>query len=328
MKRWPYILITGAIVVVVVYFARMADQPHTADRGIQKSNEQQDAPSFWKAPDTTLIRLERDSALIRYGRNLIAKTSFYLGPKGTIANISNGMNCQNCHLNAGTVPFGNNFGSVASLYPRYRERSGGIESIEKRVNDCLQRSLNGQPLDSLSREMRAMVAYLNWVGKDVPKGEKANGSGLIKLSYLPRAADTIRGKKVFLATCTSCHQKDGSGLPQPDGGGYFYPPLWGARSFNTAAGLYRISNMARYVFANMPVGSTHHKPILSQEEAWDVAAYLVSRPRPHRDFKKDWPNLDSKPIDHPFGPYADNFSEAQHKYGPFTEIEKSRKTKN
>jgi thiosulfate dehydrogenase len=176
--------------------------------------------------------------------------------------------------------------------------------------------------------MRAIVSYLKWVGKDVPRGDKAVGSGLIKLPFLHRPADTVRGKKVFDATCATCHQKNGSGLPQPDGGGYFYPPLWGVNSFNTAAGLYRISNMAGYVYANMPVGSTHIKPILSQEDAWDVAAYVVSRTRPHRTFEKDWPNLSSKPIDHPFGPYTDNFTEVQHKYGPFTEIEQARKSKN
>jgi thiosulfate dehydrogenase len=34
----------------------------------------------------------------------------------------------------------------------------------------------------------------------------------------------------------------------------------------------------------------------------------------------DWPNISKKPIDHPFGPYADVFSEKQHKYGPYKPI--------
>src|SRR5258708_3287515 len=82
---------------------------------------------------------------------------------------SNGMNCQNCHLEAGTKFFGNNYSAVASTYPKLRERSGTIESIEKRVNDCIERSLNGKAIGNDSKEMRAFVAYIKWVGKDVEK---------------------------------------------------------------------------------------------------------------------------------------------------------------
>src|SRR6185503_18982383 len=59
------------------------------------------------APDTSLIKNEKEAELISYGRELIAHTSDYLGPKGKVAKLSNGMNCQNCHLDAGTKPFGN-----------------------------------------------------------------------------------------------------------------------------------------------------------------------------------------------------------------------------
>ncbi len=114
-------------------------------------------------------------------------------------NISNGMNCQNCHLEAGTKPFGNNYGSVASTYPKFRARSGQLESIEKRVNDCLERSLNGSPLDSLSEEMRSIVAYIQWLGKDVPKGQKAAGSGLVEMKWLDRPADPVAGEKTLHA---------------------------------------------------------------------------------------------------------------------------------
>ena len=128
-----------------------------------KESTQSTTDSLWHAPDTSSMNIDG----VRYGRKLIVNTSYYLGPKGTVDSISNGMNCQNCHLEAGTKPFGNNFGSVASLYPKFRARAGRMESVEKRVNDCIQRSLNGNPLDSLSKEMKAFVAYIKWVGKDV-----------------------------------------------------------------------------------------------------------------------------------------------------------------
>jgi thiosulfate dehydrogenase len=269
--------------------------------------------SLWHAPDTSTM----PNAQVRYGRKLIAHTSYYLGPQGVVSKISNGMNCQNCHLEAGTKPFGNNFGSVASLYPKYRARSGTIESIEKRINDCLQRSLNGQPLDSLSQEMRAMVAYIRWVGKEVPKGSAALGSGLKQMAFLNRPADTVRGLNIYQKQCSACHKKNGQGMMLGNQSGYAFPPLWGQNSFTTAAGLFRISNMAKYIRHNMPQGVSYDQPILTEQEAWDVAAYIVSKPRPIKFFQSDWPKVETKPFDYPFGPYADTLTEVQHKYGPW-----------
>src|SRR5688572_30808990 len=130
----------------------------------------------WRPPDERTIPFNKEGELIRYGKDLIVRTAFYLGPKGIVASLSNSMNCQNCHLQGGTQNYSNPFSAVASTYPKYRERSGRVESIEFRVNDCMKRSLNGQPLDSTSPEMRAMVAYLKWVGKDVPKGASPKGA--------------------------------------------------------------------------------------------------------------------------------------------------------
>jgi thiosulfate dehydrogenase len=285
------------------------------------AKEEKKTPELWHAPDIASLEKDKNGELILYGRDLIARTANYLGPQGSVMHISNGMNCQNCHLEAGTKPFGNNYGSVASLYPKFRARSGGLESIEKRVNDCLERSLNGKPLDSLSREMQAMVAYITWLGKDVPKGKKAEGSGLVEMEWMARAADPAKGKNLYMQQCLICHGRDGEGQKlSADSPGYIYPPLWGSNSFNTGAGLYRISNLGRYIFANMPNGATFDKPTLTQEQAWDIAAYVESMPRPQKEFVGDWPKLETKPVDHPFGPYADSFSERQHKYGPFKEI--------
>jgi thiosulfate dehydrogenase len=53
----------------------------------------------------------------------------------------------------------------------------------------------------------------------------------------------------------------------------------------------------------------------------DVAAFVVSQPRPHKaGLEKDFPDLAEKPVDAPYGPYLDGFSETQHKYGPFAPI--------
>jgi thiosulfate dehydrogenase len=289
--------------------------------------------SYWKAPDTDTISSEGKKVLVAYGKELIAHTAKYLGPNGSVLKMSNGMNCQNCHLDAGTRIYGNNYGSVASQYPKFRARSGEVEDIYKRVNDCFERSLNGKPLNNSGKEMQAIKAYIEFIGSNVPKGKKAEGSGFKELAYLDRAADPTKGNEVYKAKCQSCHQSNGEGIMNVDGTEYTYPPLWGSQSYNDGAGLYRISNFARYVKFNMPLGASHDNAQLTDAEAWDVAAFINSQERPHKIVDKDWPDISKKPIDHPFGPYSDNFSEIQHKYGPFQPIrdrqmEMSKKTES
>ncbi len=279
----------------------------------------------WQAPDVAQIPKDENGKLIEYGRELIARTSQYLGPNGSVMAMSNGMNCQNCHLDAGTKIFGNNYSAVAATYPKFRARSATEETIEKRVNDCFERSLNGIALKNDSHEMKAIVAYITWLGKDVEKGKSPKGVGLVELSFLDRPASTEKGKWVYDQKCTVCHGKNGEGIKLPDGVGYQFPPLWGDQSYNVGAGLYRLSRFAGYVKANMPLGATYEAPQLTDEESWDVAAYVNSLPRPEKDLSKDWPDINKKPIDHPFGPFADGFDEMQHKLGPFKPIEEKRK---
>ncbi|MBS1576706.1 MAG: c-type cytochrome [Bacteroidetes bacterium] len=278
----------------------------------------------WHAPDTSLLSSTPEGQLILYGRQLISNTSKFLGPKGTVAAITNGMNCQNCHLDAGSKAFGNCFSAVAANYPQFRSRSGIVESIEFRVNDCLQRSLNGKTIDNSSKEMQAMVAYLKWIGKDVPKKTKPKGSSN-DIPYLQRAADSAKGQVVYVSKCERCHGKRGEGILKADLTGYIYPPLWGDSSYNISAGLYRLSRFAGYVKYNMPFDKASNPSLqLSNDEAWDVAAFVNSQPRPVKFFEHDWPDIKMKAVDYPLGPFADTFSVQQHKYGPFEPIEKAR----
>ena len=286
-----------------------------------------DKSLIWQPPDSCEIPPDAKGDLIRYGKELVANTSRYLGPRGTVAALSNGMNCQNCHLDAGARPYGNNYSAVFSTYPKFRERSGTVENIYKRVNDCLERSLNGKSLDTNSREMQAFSAYINWVGHRVPKNSRPQGAGITDLPFLGRAADPDKGAMLYGKKCQLCHGAQGEGLPVADSHGYTYPPLWGGHSYTTAAGLYRISRLAGYIRDNMPFGASHHIPQLTDEEAWDLAAFINAQPHPEKNYKRDWPVLSGKPLDHPFGPYADSFSERQHKFGPFGPIRAARQHK-
>ena len=164
-------------------------------------------------PDTAEIQQSPDAALIRYGRELITNTRKYLGPKGIVAQISNQLNCQSCHLEAGTkaAPYSANFMGVAANYPLFRNRSGMLETIQFRINDCMIRSMDGKRLDTNMLEMKALTAYILWVGKDVPPKTKPVNASLERIPYLQRAADTIRGKQVYIAKCQLCHGASGGG---------------------------------------------------------------------------------------------------------------------
>ena len=276
--------------------------------------------NYWIPASIDNIQDEKEKSIINYGKELIEHTSIYFGPKGLLSNSSNGMNCQNCHLKAGTAIFGNNYGSVNSLYPKFRARSGSKENLFKRVNDCFERSLNGKSIDTNGNEMIAMTSYINYIGSNLPKGTKAEGSGLKDILYLNRPANPRLGKISYLIKCQSCHQSNGEGILNLDKTEYTYPPLWGIHSYNDGAGLYRVSNLAKFIKYNMPQGATHESPILTDEESWDIAAYVNSQPRPHKNVPTDWPDISKKPIDHPFGPYNDSFSQFQHKFGPYKSI--------
>lgn len=319
------IIILGAVVVGVLYTKPDFFNTLFSKQELTAKQTEKEKITYWKAPDVSTIPAGALGEEIRYGNELVAHTSDYLGPKGTILQMSNGMNCQNCHLDAGTKPFGNNYSAVASTYPKFRARSGTQETIEKRVNDCFERSLNGASLQEDSKEMKAIVAYIHWLGKYVKKNEVPVGAGLTELPFLDRAADPLRGKLMYEEKCTVCHGKNGEGIANAENTGWTYPPLWGEKSYNIGAGLFRLSRFAGYIKTNMPLGATADAPQLSDEEAWDIAAYVNSMARPAKDLSKDWPDITKKPLDHPFGPFNDGFDEKQHKYGPFLPIKEKRK---
>lgn len=323
--RYPQILL-AAILLITIKYTLLNLPPSNDEETLIKQVEKPSNTEgkFWSAPDLSLIAQEENASLIKYGRELIKNTSLYLGPNGSIKKISNGMNCQNCHLDAGTKVWGNNYAAVYPNYPKFRERSGAVESIPKRVNDCFERSLNGNALDTSSKEMIAIVSYIKWLSIGIAKNEIPKGSGILEVPYLDRAASPKNGAVVYKAKCESCHQKNGEGLLNPDKKSYTFPPLWGKHSYNTGAGLYRLSRFAGYVKANMPLGASYDAPLLSDDEAWDLAAFVNSQERPSKNIRKDWPNIAGKPIDHPFGPFADGFSEKQHKYGPYKPIKEKR----
>jgi len=185
--------------------------------------------------------------------------------------------------------------------------------------------MNGRSLPVNGPEMKALVSYVKFLSSGLAPGQQLSGHGAGKMADLDRAADPARGENIYQRACLGCHNTDGSGVARDPGAmqlGYAVPPLWGKDSFNDGAGMARISDLANFVHTNMPHGADYLNPLLSDEDSWDVAAYVESQPRPQKPgLDKDFSgHLLEKPVDAPYGPYADDFPADQHKYGPFGPI--------
>ncbi len=269
----------------------------------------------------------KNGQLIKYGYDLVTRTYKYIGPdvrNPSMRLAGNNLACQNCHLDAGRKPGGASFVGVYDRYPNFRKRSGKKGTLEDRINGCMQRSMNGKALKKDSREMKAIVAYMKWLSTDVPSSKIAGYKGYDPVILPDRAADTTHGHKIFIENCRRCHGDNGQGLltdKNNPGLGYVYPPLWGSDSFNNGAGMNRIITAARFIKGNMPFGVNSRQPLLNDAECYDVAAFIDSHTRPQKQgLRDDYPDRKLKPVDCPYGPYADSFSQNQHKYGPFQPI--------
>jgi thiosulfate dehydrogenase len=195
------------------------------------------------------------------------------------------LTCSNCHLGAGTVAGAGPWIGLSSAYPAYRDRSGRVDTLPDRINDCFERSVNGRPLPADGPEMGALVAYIDWLSAAVPEGTTP-GRGFARFEP-PSPADDARGAQVYTARCAACHQANGEGVVGADGAPAF-PPLWGPRSFNIGAGMARVDTAAAFVRSNMPLGAGGS---LTDQEAYDVAWWFTHQPRPDLPGKeKDWPN--------------------------------------
>lgn len=282
-------------------------------------------PIEWQ-PKDVLSELAIMPKEVKEGYLLIAETPQYLGSKvadTSMRYLGNNLACVNCHLKAGTQAGSASWIGVAERFPKFGGRSNKIGSLEDRVNGCMERSMNGKKLPKDSRQMKAIISYMNWLGEGLPEEKKKEFAGYVSIKLPEVAVDLKHGKAVFTKQCVVCHGENGQGMRLADNkAGYQYPPLWGEDSYNDGAGMHRVITSAEFIKSNMPFGqASWDNPVLTDQEAFDVAGYINSFSRPHKaNSEKDYPNKKMKPMSTPYGPYADDFSEEQHKYGPFNPI--------
>jgi thiosulfate dehydrogenase len=149
----------------------------------------------------------RDSA---YRASALRGRAILLATRDSLPhNVGNSLRCASCHLDNGlrrnAMPW---VGSYAR-FPQYRARSGKVDLIEDRINDCFARSMNGKALTSSGRDMRDIVAYLAFLSSGIPVGAQMEGQGLARLK--PLDGDPSRGVAMFASTCARCHGGNGQG---------------------------------------------------------------------------------------------------------------------
>ena len=308
-----------------IIIALLAIQFSTAPASAQPKQAPETAA--WPQPDVNRLPpgIWKDAVL--YGHKLIVETYNLVGPE--IADKAkrysgNNLACQNCHLDGGRQRFALSFIGVYGAFPAYMARENEVRTLEDRINGCFERSMNGRALPVDGKEMKSLVAYIQFLSTGVPVGTNTVGRGVPPLPLLTRAADPKRGGSLYQNNCASCHQAHGQGVRngvKGDAKGYQYPPLWGPDSFNDGAGMHRLISSAGFIHANMPFGTNYDAPTLSVEDAWDIAAYLNIQPRPMRPhLDRDYPNRSRKVVDAPFPPFGDQFPLKQHQLGPFQPI--------
>lgn len=238
------------------------------------------APRGFAVPDSTRIPRGPLGASIRRGRALVLATRDSLP-----GHVSSRMACTNCHLDAGTRAGSSAWVGTFAAFPQYNARAGRVITIEDRVNECMRRSLNGVPLDPNGRDMIDFVSYIAFLSSGMPHGRRAPWLGYRTLA--PRAGDTAAGAQLFAHDCVRCHGTAGQG-------GAGIPPLWGPQSFAIGAGMSRVRTAAAFIRWNMP----RDRPgSLTDQQAYDLAAFVLSHPRPDTPGKeRDWPNGDA-PVD-------------------------------
>ena len=208
--------------------------------------------------------------LVREGKALFVNTQTLRGRY-----VGNGLQCVNCHLDAGRRADSAPLWAAYAVYPAFRQKTGRVDTFDARVQGCFMYSMNGKAPAAGSRELTALTAYAYWLATKAPVGVSLPGRGYPELAPPAEPPSIRRGADVYARNCALCHGDDALGTQVE--GAYVFPPLAGKDSYNWGAGMHRINTAAAFIKANMPLGKPNS---LSDQQAWDVAAFVNSRERP------------------------------------------------
>ncbi len=260
--------ILGMAALVVMSNSFAADLP--GDHQEQPSTPTSASAPNFTPPDEARMPKDDFGAMVRLGKEIFVNTREHAGKY-----VGNGLNCSNCHLDSGRHAHSTPLWAAYVIYPAYRKKTQRVDTYEERLQGCFRYSMNGTAPPSGSRELTALVAYSYWLASGAPVGVKLPGAGYPELSKPATPPDIKHGASIYAENCGVCHGINGQGTQLGDK--YAFPPLWGKDSFNWGAGMHRINTAAGFIKANMPLGKPNS---LNDQDAWDVAAFVVSHERP------------------------------------------------
>ena len=240
----------------------------------------------WTAPTEADIPNDSLGASVKRGLYLLRFT-----PESLPQYATSSLRCTSCHQNDGLKASAAPLTGSHARFPKYMSRSGAVIALGDRVNYCFTRSLAGNALPVESREMTDILAYLAFISRDVPVGTKIAGAeGLISMKDT-LVGDIARGEQLYVSkTCVTCHMADGKGAGP-------IPALWGPASYSIGASMAREERAASFIWHNMPQTAPGS---LTPQEAFDLAAFINSHPRPDSPGKElDFP-LGGTPKDVPY----------------------------
>lgn len=220
---------------------------------------------------------------VRQGRDLFVNTQQLRGK-----NVFNGQNCVNCHLDAGRMASSAPMWGAFGMYPAYRGKNDKVNTLSERLQGCFTYSMNGVAPETGSETLTAMETYFHWLSTGAPVNQALPGRGYVKLKMPEGGYDRDRGGELYTEQCALCHGSDGNG--QKVAGQVVFPPLWGDESYNWGAGMHRVNTAAGFIKANMPLGKPNS---LSDQDAWDLAAFINSHERPQDPRRRSQESLDS-----------------------------------
>jgi thiosulfate dehydrogenase len=198
--------------------------------------------------------------------------------------------CQSCHRDVGDRANAASIGHGAVALPHMMTSMSQPIRFDRRVLMCFARSLDSFDLGLDAREITRINVYANWLAQkaQLPIGVLPPGRGIpILYDALGKGQSFLAGEHVYSGYCQPCHGFAGNGGAPPVDG-RVAPPIAGPQSFTRAASTAEAFRLAGFVQANMPPGASREQPVLSDQQALDVAAYLTQLGRP-ADFTKRSP---------------------------------------
>ena len=238
-----------------------------------------DGPGIFRPPAPSEYPPGPLGDLVRQGEKIFTQT-------GTYAHryTGNSLTCASCHLDAGRKPYSAPMWAAYVHFPRFDSKKQELVQLNDQIRACFRNSLKGTPPPAGGETVRALNAYIFWLAKGASVGLPLKGEGLRTIAvpkpgsslfhgpHSLRMPDTLKGMSLYQNRCASCHGMNGQGV-QGRGGS----PVWGEQSFPMESGFHSVRTLAEFLKTNMPPGTSG---ALTDQESWDIAAYVDSQPRP------------------------------------------------